>query len=217
MLNSKFKLKNPKKEQEIKKGGMLLSKCKKIVLLVIAIIVLLLSFVGGQAYAKYMSRVTGQGTADIASWRFKVNENEEKLQTIALKSTMNNTTLINNKIAPGTEGEFQIKIDATGSEVGINYVVKFENESQKPTNLKFLYEGNTYASLIELEKDLIGTINSNDENKVKNLIVGWNWKYETGKTEKEIAENDIIDTKDAKQINNYTFDVIVSGTQVKPQ
>ena len=196
---------------------MLLKKSKKIVLLVIAIIAISLSFIGGQAYAKYMSRVTGQGTADIASWSFKVNENEEKLQTISLKSTINNSTLINNKIAPGTEGEFQIKLDATGADVGINYVVKFENESQKPSNLKFTYDGKTYNSLTNLQQDLTGIINANDENKVKTLTVGWNWKYETGNTAQEIAANDLVDTQNAKQMSNYTFDVIVSGTQVMPQ
>lgn len=160
---------------------------------------------------------TGQGTADIAAWSFKVNENEEKLQTISLKSTINNSSLVNNKIAPGTEGEFQIKLDATGSEVGINYVIKFENESQKPTNLKFTYDGKTYNSLKNLQQDLTGTINANDENKVKAITVGWNWKYETGNTAQEIASNDLIDTQDAKQMSNYTFDIIVTGTQVAPQ
>ena len=196
---------------------MLLKKSKKIVLLVIAIIVIALSFIGGQAYAKYMSKVTGQGTADIASWNFKVNENEEKLQTISLKSTINNSTLVNNKIAPGTEGEFQIKLDATGSDVGINYITKFENESQKPTNLKFTYDGKTYNSLTNLQQDLTGIINANDENKVKTLTIGWNWKYETGNTAQEIAANDLVDTQNAKQMSNYTFDVIVSGTQIAPQ
>ena len=196
---------------------MLLKKSKKIVLVVIAIIAISLSFVGGQAYAKYMSRVTGQGTADIASWSFKVNENEEKLQTISLKSTINNETLINNKIAPGTEGDFQIKLDATGSEVGINYVIKFENETEKPTNLKFTYNGKIYKSLADLQQDLTGVINANESDKTKTLTIGWNWKYETGSTAQEIAANDLIDTQEAKQMNNYTFDVIVSGTQVMPQ
>ena len=54
---------------------MLLKKSKKIVLLLVAIAAIIFSFVGGQSYAKYMSKVTGQGTADIASWSFKVNEN----------------------------------------------------------------------------------------------------------------------------------------------
>lgn len=194
-----------------------MKKSKKIVLLVIAIVAITLLFVGGRAYAKYMARVTGQGTADIAAWSFKVNENEEKLQTISLKSTINNSSLVNNKIAPGTEGEFQIKLDATGSEVGINYVIKFENESQKPTNLKFTYGGKTYNSLKNLQQDLTGTINANDENKVKAITVGWNWKYETGNTAQEIASNDLIDTQDAKQMSNYTFDIIATGTQVTPQ
>lgn len=196
---------------------MLLRKSKKIVLIIIVISLMIMSFLGGHAYAKYMSKVTGQGTADIASWNFKVNEKEDKIQTISLKSTVNNENLINNKIAPGTHGDFQIKIDATGSEVGINYIVKFENESQKPTNLKFIYDGKTYNTVSELQNVLTGTINANDQNKVKTLIIGWNWAYTTGNSEQEIIQNDTIDTNDAKRIDNYTFDVIVSGTQVMPQ
>lgn len=194
-----------------------MKKSKKIVLLSAVIIAIILSFVGGQTYAKYMSRVTGQGTADIANWSFKVNDNEDKIQTISLKSTVNNETLVNNKIAPGTEGSFQIKLDATGSEVGINYAIKFENETQKPTNLKFMYDEKIFDSVTELQQSLTGTINANDENKTKTLTINWKWPYETGNTSEEIKENDILDTENAKQISNYTFDVIISGTQVNPQ
>lgn len=196
---------------------MLLSQKKKIVLLVIAIIVIVLSFIGGQTFARYMSKIRGQGTADIASWSFKVNENDEKLQTISLKSTMNNSSLLDNKIAPGTEGEFKIKLDATGIEVGINYVIKFENESPKPANLKFVYNGKTYNTLSDLQTDLTGVINATDENKVKDLIIGWNWKYETGTTAEEISKSDAIDTQNAKEINDYTFDIIITGTQIEPE
>lgn len=194
-----------------------MKKSKKIVLISIAIIAIILSFVGGHAYAKYMSRVSGKGTAEIASWSFKVNDNAEKMKSISLKSTINNETLINNKIAPGTEGNFQIKLDATGSDVGINYNIKFENETQKPTNLKFTYNGKTYNSLAELGEALSGVINANGEDKTKTLSINWNWKYETGSTKNEISSNDIIDTQEAKTIENYNFDIIVSGTQVMPQ
>ena len=195
---------------------MLLKKSKKIVLLLVAIVAIIFSFIGGQSYAKYMSKVTGQGTADIASWSFKVNENEEKMQTISLKSRQNNSTLLNNKIAPGTEGEFQIKLDATGTDVGINYAIKFENETRKPTNLKFTYDGKKYNSLSDLQKDLTGIINADEQEKNKTLTIGWNWKYETGSTQQEITANDLIDTKEAKKINSYTFDIVISGTQVTP-
>ena len=164
-----------------------------------------------------MSRVSGKGTAEIASWSFKVNENDEKMQTISLKSTINNETLANNKIAPGTEGNFQIKLDATNSDVGINYNIKFANETQKPTNLKFIYDGITYNSITELGNALNGTIDVNDENKVKTLSIDWNWKYETGNTIEEINANDIIDTQESKAIDDYNFDVIISGIQVMPQ
>lgn len=196
---------------------MLLQKTKKIVLLIIAVAVILLSFIGGHSYAKYMSRVEGQGTADIANWNFKVNESEEQIQKISLKSTINNKTISNNQIAPGTEGKFEIKLDATGSEVGIDYIIRFENETQKPTNLKFTYNEKNYNSLIELQQDLSGVINANDQDKIKVIQIGWNWKYETGNTVQEISKNDAIDTQNAKQMSNYTFDVVVSGTQVMPE
>lgn len=184
--------------------------------MVIALVVVLMSFVGGQVYAKYMSKVQGQGTAEVANWNFKVNDKEEQIQTIHLNSTINNNTLVNNKIAPGTQGSFQIKLDATDAEVGIDYVIRFENESNKPTNLKYEYENKNYTSLNELQKDLTGTINANDSNKTKIITINWSWPYETGTTAEQIAANDKIDTQNAKSIRNYTFNIVVTGTQVKP-
>ena len=109
---------------------MLLKKKTKIVLIVIVIAVILVSFIGGQAYAKYMSKVTGNGVGEIAQWRFKVNENEEKMQTISLNSTIYNFTLANGRIAPGTAGSFEINIDGSGSGVAIFYTVNFQNETE---------------------------------------------------------------------------------------
>lgn len=194
-----------------------MTRKKKIILTIIALLILVMSFIGGQVFAKYMSKVNGEGTADIARWCFKVNDKEEKIQNISLKSTINNQTLINNKIAPGTQGNFQIKLDATDSEVGINYVVKFENENNKPTNLKFIYENNTYNSLSELQNALTGTINANAQSKEKTLTIDWIWDYETGTVQNGIATGDTIDTKNGKEISNYTFDIVVTGTQVNPQ
>lgn len=68
-----------------------------------------------------------------------------------------------------------------------------------------------------MQEDLSGTINANDENKTKTLKIDWKWDYETGTTESEIEQNDKIDTQNAIDIAKYTFQVIVSGTQVAPQ
>ncbi len=191
---------------------------KKKVLIALAILtVILLAFIGGQAYAKYVSEVRGEGIAEVATWSFKVNGQDEQVESINLASTCNNETLVDNKIAPGTSGSFNILVDATGSEVGINYNITFTEEENKPQNLKFEYNDTEYNSIKDLEDDLSGTINANDEDKTRTLNVKWKWDYETGSDPEEISSNDLIDTEDAKRIQNYTFDVVVTGTQVEPQ
>ena len=190
---------------------------KKAVIIIAILVAIVLSFIGGQTYSKYVTEVRGDGTAQIATWDFKVNGQKEEVQTISLGSTYDSSTLVNGKIAPGTEGNFQIKVDATGSDVGIDYKIKFSDETTKPTNLKFYYQEVEYNSILELGNALSGTINADDENKAKTFDIKWKWNYETGSNPTEIASNDKIDTQNAQEITNYEFDVIVSGTQVVPQ
>ena len=190
---------------------------KKTIAIIAILVAIILSFVGGQTYSKYVTEVRGDGTAQIATWDFKVNGQKEEVQTISLGSTYDSSTLVNGKIAPGTEGNFQIKVDATGSDVGIDYKIKFSDETTKPTNLKFYYQEVEYDSILELGDALSGTINANDKNKSKTFDIKWKWNYETGSNPTEIASNDKIDTQNAQEITNYEFDVIVSGTQVVPQ
>ena len=194
-----------------------MNKKKKILLIVAILLVILVSFFCGRAFAKYKAEVKGSGTAEIANWVFKVNGKEDQIQKIDLLSTYDNETLIDSKIAPGTSGKFDIILDATGSDVGVNYQVKFLNESEKPQNLIFVYDNNEYCTIQDLEQNLTGTIDANEENKTRTITIEWKWKYETGSTEEEINQNDIIDTETAKQIRNYTFDVNVIGIQVEPE
>lgn len=194
-----------------------MSTKKKAIIIVSIVCAIAVSFIGGHTLAKYVTEVKGEGIAEIATWSFKVNGKTEQVQEIKLASTYDNETLVGNKIAPGTEGSFKILVDSTGSDVGIDYKIEFSNESTKPTNLKFVYEGVEYDSILELEDTLSGTINANDENKEKTFEIQWKWDYETGATETEIANNDLLDTQEARAIANYTFDVTVSGTQVVPQ
>lgn len=193
-----------------------MSKKKKILLILAIISIVLISFIGGKAYSKYVSEVRGDGLAKVATWSFKVNGQQEQVQTINLVSTCNNETLLDNKIAPGTSGSFNIIVDGTESDVGINYKVKFQDETDKPQNLKFKYQGKEYNSISELQDILSGTIAANDKEKTRTLQIEWQWKYETGNNENEIANNDKIDTLNAKNISQYTFKVVVSGTQVEP-
>ena len=205
------------KPKIIRKGGMLIEEKKKIIFAVAIIAVIAIMLIGEQTYARYMSKVTGKGSGELASWSFKVNENEQTMQNIYLKSTLNNDKITNHQLAPGTKGTFQIKLDASNAEVGINYVVKFENETRKPANLIYIYEGKRYKTLNSLQTVLTGTINANDEDRTRTFVINWEWPYETGGSAQLIAENDAKDTQDAKQLTDYSFDIVVTGTQVNPQ
>ena len=60
-------------------------------------------------------------------------------------------------------------------------------------------------------------IEANERDKTRTINVRWQWDYETGRDPSQINENDIVDTKDATNVANYTFQVIVTGTQIQPQ
>lgn len=194
-----------------------MTKKRKVLIVLTILAVILLAFLGGQAYAKYVSEVRGEGVAEVATWNFKVNGQSEQVEEIKLASTCNNETLVDNKIAPGTSGSFDIIVDATGSEVGINYNITFTEEENKPQNLKFTYDDVEYNSIEELESNLSGIIDANAENKTRTLNIKWEWPYEIGESPEEIESNDLVDTQDAQRISNYTFNVIVTGTQIEPQ
>lgn len=189
---------------------------KKILILLILLLIILVTLLGN-TYSKYITKVEGKGVIQVAKWAFLVNGQTATMTNINLAQTYNASTLIANRIAPGTRGSFDIVIDATGSEVGIDYDVKFLNQNNKPTNLKFNYNGNIVSSINELEQFLNGNIPANSNEKIKTFTIEWFWNYETGNTKEEIASYDAKDTQDGKTLDKYSFDVVVTGRQVEPQ
>ncbi len=194
-----------------------MSKKKKIIILLAILSCILLAFFGEQSYSKYISEITGSGTAEIAKWEFLVNGTTEQIQNIKLASLYDRATVATDKIAPGTKGDFSIVIDTTNAEVRVGYSIKFENETTKPTNLKFKYKDHVCNNLSELEEFLTGHINSDDRFKTLTFKIEWEWPFETGSTPEEKASNNKIDTQEAQSIENYSFDVVVTGTQMMPQ
>lgn len=177
------------------------------------LIILLLTGTGGYTLAKYATQEKAVGKTQIANWAFKIQKDGTETKTINLASTVKKDTLVNGKIAPGTSGTFDITIDATGSEVEIEYLVQFLNEKNKPTNLIFTYSGNTVKTLGALG-DIKGNITVGGS-KIIVLNVKWVWPYETGLSYEEKNQNDIIDTQNGTSPLDYTFDILVKGTQSK--
>ncbi len=157
---------------------------KRVIAVFVIIALIILSFLTGSTFAKYLTEYKTTASLQIARWSvsedFLVNGVSNESQKINLATTYNPETLVNGKIAPGTSGTFGVQIDATGTETGINYEIKFDRIlGAIINNLVFTYNNNTYSNLSELSNIISGNIAANAENKIVNLEIGWCWPYET--------------------------------------
>ena len=190
------------------------SKKKRDLLVLLILLFIVMVLLARNSYSQYLTKIDGKGVIEVAKWAFLVNGETASITNLNLAQSYESSTLVENRIAPGTRGSFDIVIDATGSEVGINYDVKFANETNKPTNFVYTYNGEKFNSLAKVAEKLKGSILANDEVKTKTLTIGWQWDYETGEESTEINKNDVIDTQEGIANLDYTFDVIVTGTQM---
>ena len=95
---------------------------KNKIIIALAILTIVILLVGIWAFARYTSTITGSGTLSVAAWSFKVNGQSQNLtEDIDLLGTMSgvNGKVAPKHIAPGTNGSFDVSVDATGSEVSV--------------------------------------------------------------------------------------------------
>jgi len=208
---------------------------KKKILLVIAIVAFIIAIVLGFTYSKYINSKEITGSTATATWNFDgaiSNTDDETTKSISLAQTVNDDSIVSGKIAPGTSGNFKIIINASGSEVDVDYDVLLKEEgNNKPANLYFTCEdlvnsrdedGNLikYYSLSEMLKvndetsrsNMSGSIDKDDNTIPKEITVNWEWPYESvqeGKTQEEL---DIQDTNDSG-ITDYKFILNIVGKQ----
>ena len=189
----------------------------KPVIILLALLLITAIVFSMYAYAKYKTTLKGNGTAQVAKWSFKVNGQTQTIPDIDLATTMKKVNNVaENKIAPGTEGSFDLNLDATGSEVAVDYNIKLAI-TEKPTNLKF-YLDNTYETEIaetEGTLNVSGSIPLEIINTPITKTIYWKWPYQTGTTENEVKENDKTDTIDSAK--KVTMTITVRGTQRNPQ
>lgn len=127
-----------------------------------------------------------------------------------MSDTIDKKTLIYEKIAPGTSGNFDILLE---SNQNLKYKIEFYSINDKPKNLNFkafnndrlLGEANT---LEELSKDLSGFIKKNEK---INITIYWYWNFEN---EDNKEYTDIQDTKDSENIKKYQFNISTLGEEI---
>lgn len=116
-------------------------KRKDLTFIVIFVLVLSLSitYLFQTSYAKYRKQVTGELTADIASWIIKVN-NEDITNSTTLENEITpifdaNQYVKENTLAPGSTGYFDIIIETENVDVDYNVEIV---DSKEDTDLQDL-------------------------------------------------------------------------------
>ena len=132
-------------------------------------------------------------------YEFNVSYKKTKLEGINLLDTIDNKTLVKEKVAPGTKGNFTIRIK---SNEDINYEILFNSLNEKPKNLIFEYKNIKYQKLEDLQKDLIGKI---AKKETIDINISWEWEY------KICSKEDIHDTTDGEKVKNYNFTIETIG------
>lgn len=143
-------------------------------------------------------------------FQFNISYENTNFKNINLLDTIDPKTRVYEKIAPGSEGYFNIVLTSNKYS---KYTIKFESKNNKPRNLKFKAFSEGYvisdecSSLEELSKNLSGTIFKNEK---KIITVKWYWEF----TNLNSDENqDIQDTQDSKNIRQYNFNIYTIGVE----
>ncbi len=148
---------------------------KKVVGLLAVTILLVTIFAAGYTFARYYKKMDAKAGATIARWSFG-SKNEDKV-----------VKLSEEKIAPGSNGTFEIEVDATNSEVGVDYEIVVSKSQNIPRNMVFsakTYDGNgnelsstsQYSTFAELATHLNGNI-ATSGNQKRNIVVSWDWPF----------------------------------------
>ena len=161
-----------------------------------------------------MTEVTGSATAAVAAWSFKANEGETTFTNIDLsapgkRNAYNETDVMAGVIAPGTSGKFDIVIDGSGSEVGIDYVVTIASAdgTTLPDNLKFKIDNTDYT----LASEKTGTIDyaTGADSMKKTITVNWEWEFE--------GSNAVSSNDNTYADNDWLLNIAITGKQTTPE
>lgn len=159
------------------------NKLVKFTMFVLLITIVAIVLVAG-TYAKYTSNASGSSTATVAKWQIKANGTDITVDdaTIAfnLFETINDTgntavetDVINNKIAPGTSGKFDLKIDNL-SEVTAEYSIDFVLTNTSNIPIEFSTDGTTWTTTLDT---INSTSNLTAGTGTDTVTVQWRWVF----------------------------------------
>lgn len=181
-----------------------MSKKKKTLIAAFAVMGIVVLGLAAAVYAKYVSTlISGTGSANVAKWAFD-SDNEDAEFSCDLTGTYKEGTLVDGKIAPGTEGTCDLELSNENSEVGIHYVITITS-IEAPSTIVVKNGNTTLTTNSKVEGDMAPGETG------KGISLGWKWDYYTSDA------NDAIDTEFGKTDSaamkvNYT----ISAYQLNP-
>ena len=156
-------------------------KLKKVYLLLALASLLLLVSVIQNTYAKYISKATANSNFTIASWNFKVNNQDinanSNFSNVIVPVFENNPNIKDNVLAPTAEGYFDINIDHSNVDVSFTEKINLNfSGTNTVSDLKITGYTLNNSSLKEFNGDEISTdCLLSDENKINKYRVYVTW------------------------------------------
>lgn len=119
---------------------------KKIWVLICLIMILVTIYKISESYAKYVSEASGTMEKQAGAWVIKVNDIDISSGSVTHEFNVRNFTFLENsyvapgKLAPDSEGYFDIDIDPTGTSVAIRFDATLDfSELEVSDNINFDY------------------------------------------------------------------------------
>lgn len=184
-----------------------MSNKKNILLLVVLVLVVITASLVASTYAKYTAELDGiSGTATVAKWAF-AEDNKLTDFTISLSDTVDASTLVANRVAPGTSGSFDIALVNTNSDVAVDFKIASSSLTNLPTNLK-LYADPAHTKAFNESTPITGVLAAKDASGVTAKIY-WVWDYE----QTDVTVGDNADNTDGISAKEITVGIEISGVQ----
>ena len=145
--------------------------------LLVVIALLLLAVVSFSTYAIYKSSATGTASAEVAAWVVKVNGTDIVTTdefTFSSSDIVWDNTVSNAKtgtIAPGSTGTITILVDATGSEVPVDYTAVIGDVTDGSTKIS----NSNFSVAVKSGSSLTGTIEQNDTSMQSTITLAVTW------------------------------------------
>lgn len=183
------------------------------------------SLVSG-TFAKYVTTANGTGAATVAKWDVSLTMGGETVADaytgdviFDLFETFADTGVDGKKLAPGTEGSFNLIYDTTNTEVAHNITLTLEpigaNNIAELQYLKFYkVKGTTETEIALTPGSPVELINENlgpTEGKSSTISVKWVWPFENSPGG---TANDANDTDDGIAAKTYNFKAVFTATQL---